>query len=91
VAKSFRINAAFRDLPKNRGARASPEEILQMNCREQIRDHLLIERMRHWLSRARYSSTYNCRKSRARKNFWALVRKYPALAERHGLRERDVF
>ena len=91
MAKSFRINAAFGGLAKNQGARASRRKFCKMNCREQIRDHLLIERMRYWLSRARYSSTYNCRKSRARKNFWALVRKYPALAERHGLRERDVF
>jgi hypothetical protein len=62
-----------------------------MNCGEQIREHLLIERMKFWLSRARYSSTYNCRKSRARKNFWSLVRKYGALAARHGFREKDVF
>ena len=38
-----------------------------MNCGEQIREHLLIERMKFWLSRARYSST--CPKWRARKKF----------------------
>jgi hypothetical protein len=32
-----------------------------------------------------------CPKWRARKNFWALVRKYRTLAEQHGLRETSVF
>ena len=79
------------NLPKNRGALALQEEFCKMNCRERIRDHLLIERMKYWLSRARYSSTYNCPKWRARKNFWSLVRKHSTLAERAGLRETSVF
>jgi len=62
-----------------------------MNCGEQIREHLLIERMKLWLSRARYSSTTNYPKWRARRNFWFLVRKHRALAERRGFRETDVF
>ena len=62
-----------------------------MNCREEIREQLLVERMTRWLRRARYSSTTYCPKWRARKNFWALVRKHRTLAERHGLRETDVF
>jgi hypothetical protein len=60
-----------------------------MNAGAGIKDALIVERMKRWLSRARYSST--CPKWRARKNFWSLVRKHGALAARHGFRERDVF
>jgi hypothetical protein len=63
-----------------------------MNCREQIREYLIAERMRHWLMIARHPFVgKGCPKWRARKNFWALVRKYQTLAERHGLRETSVF
>jgi hypothetical protein len=63
-----------------------------MNCREEIREHLIAERMRRWLMIARHPFVgKGCPKWRARKNFWALVRKYQTLAERHGLSETDVF
>lgn len=62
-----------------------------MNAGPGIREALLVERMKHWLSRARYSSTTNYPKWRARRNFWFLVRKHPVLAERRGFRETDVF
>jgi hypothetical protein len=63
-----------------------------MNAGAGIRDALIVQRMRHWLLRARFPSIGNgCARWRARKNFWALVRKYQTLAERHGLRETDVF
>lgn len=61
-----------------------------MNCREKIRESLLAERMLYWRSVARCPRN-GCPKWRARKNFWALIRKYPALAERLRLRETDVF
>ena len=88
-ANCFCINDAFRDLTKNRGAYALRRKFCKMNCREQIYEHLLIERMKFWLSRSRYSDTYP--RWRARKNFWSLVRKHGALAARHGFREKDVF
>jgi hypothetical protein len=48
--------------------------------------------MRHWLMIARHPFLgKGCPKWRARKNFWALVRKYRTLAEQHNLRETDVF
>lgn len=63
-----------------------------MNCREQIRECLLAERMLYWRSVARRPLLdKGCPKWRARKNFWALIRKYPALAERLRIREMDVF
>jgi hypothetical protein len=62
-----------------------------MNARPEIRDALLVQRMWYWRIRAKYSSAANCPKWKARKNFWALVRKHRALAERNGLRETDVF
>jgi hypothetical protein len=60
-----------------------------MNCREELREYLLVERMRRWVSRARYGQ--GCVRQRSRKNFWALVRRHRALAERHNFRETDVF
>jgi hypothetical protein len=62
-----------------------------MNVGLGLRDAALVQRMKFWLLRARYGPIGNCSKSRGKKNFWALVRRYRALAERHGLRETDVF
>jgi hypothetical protein len=62
----------------------------KMNASESIREHWLVMRMHHWLIRSRHFFD-GCPKWRARKNFWSLVRKYRAIAERHGLREIDVF
>jgi hypothetical protein len=62
-----------------------------MNAGAAIRDALLVQKMKQWLSRARYSSTTSYPKWRARRNYWFLVRKHRSLAERHGLRETDVF
>jgi len=63
-----------------------------MNARREIRDALLVKKMKRWQMIALYPSAgKGCPAWRARKNFWALVRKYPTLAARHGLRETDVF
>ena len=61
-----------------------------MNARPEIRDALLVQRMWHWRIRAKGLSVANCPKGRAKKNFWALVRKHRALAARNGMRETDV-
>jgi hypothetical protein len=62
-----------------------------MNARPEIRDALLVQRMKYWLLRGRHGPLGNCPKWKARKNYWSLVRKHRALAERHGFRETDVF
>jgi hypothetical protein len=49
-----------------------------MNCREEIREHLIAERMRRWLMIAK-SMYPKCPRWRARRNFWYLCRKYPDL------------
>jgi hypothetical protein len=46
--------------------------------------------MQFWLLRARHGIG-NCPKSKAKKNFWALVRRHRALAERAGFKETDVY
>jgi hypothetical protein len=63
-----------------------------MNARKEIREHLIAIRMRYWHDVAR-CPLVNIRVPtwRARKNFWALVRKYPTLAARLGLSEVSVF
>jgi hypothetical protein len=60
-----------------------------VNARPEIRDALLVQRMWYWLVRSKHSLNYP--KWKAKKNFWALVRKHRALAERNGLRESDVY
>ena len=60
-----------------------------MNARPEIRDALLVRRMNHWLIRA-VASVGNCPKWKAKKNYWALVRKHRGLAARNGMRETDV-
>jgi len=62
-----------------------------MNAGVGIRDALLVQKMKQWLSRARYSSTTNYPKWQARRNYWFLVRKHRSLAERNGFHETDVF
>ena len=63
-----------------------------MNARPEIRDALLVQRMNHWLLRAR-CPMINPRIPtwKARKNFWALISKHPALAASHGLTATSVF
>jgi hypothetical protein len=63
-----------------------------MNCREQIREHLIAEKMRYWLMIARTPSIKpHIPKSRARRNFWYLCRKHDDLAKRLRLSEVSVF
>ena len=91
-AKCLGFSERCIDFYRKPGRRALVQEFYEMNCGEDIREHLLVERMKRWLTRARYRSISNgCARWRARRNFWFLVRKYRALAERHGLRETDVF
>ena len=63
-----------------------------MNARKQIRDHLIAERMRRWLGICRVPLLDpSCPRWRARKNFWALQKRYPDLAKRLGMTEVSVF
>jgi len=63
-----------------------------MNARKEIRDALLLRRMKHWLAIAR-CPLVNTRVPtwRARKNYWSLIKRHPALAAAHGLNELSVF
>src|SRR5271155_3642199 len=90
--KSFRISKQLLYFHSEPGASASAENFRKMNCRENIRECLLAERMLYWRSIARcpfLDKSYP--EWRARKNFLAFIRKYPGLAERLRLRETDVF
>ena len=61
-----------------------------MNAGSGIKEAIILQRMKFWLVRARHAFE-GCPKWKARKNYLFLVRKYPALAERNGLLETDVF
>jgi hypothetical protein len=90
--KSFRISKQFLYFHSIPGVSAFVEEFSEeMNVRPELKEAVLLQRMKFWLLRARYGPIGNCSKSRGKKNFWALVRRHRALAERHGLRETDVF
>jgi hypothetical protein len=78
-------------LNENRGASALVEDSQRMNARPEIRDALLVQKMKHWLIRARHGPLGNCPKWKAKKNYWALIRRHRQLAQQHGLRETDVF
>jgi hypothetical protein len=63
-----------------------------MNARQGIRDHLIVERMRHWLRISRCPLINKKVPTwRARKNYWALLRRYPALGAAHGFNATSVF
>jgi hypothetical protein len=54
-----------------------------MNARNEIRDHLIAARMQHWLQIARCPLVnLRCPTWRARKNFWALQKRYPEYEQR---------
>jgi hypothetical protein len=90
--KPFRISKQFLYFTQNRGVSVFGEEFsAKMNVRPELKEAVLLQRMKFWLLRARYGPIGNCSKLRGKKNFWALVRRHRALAERHGLRETDVF
>ncbi|MGD1215845.1 MAG: hypothetical protein ABR861_12755 [Terriglobales bacterium] len=63
-----------------------------MNARKEIREHLIAARMKYWLNVARMPlMNTKCPTWRARKNFWALQKRYPDLAKRLGFTEASVF
>jgi len=61
-----------------------------MRARKEIYEYLIAERMRHWLELCRqtpFSRKPACPLWRARKNFWALQKRYARL----GFKATDVF
>jgi len=63
--------------------------LYEVNCKEELRDYLLLERMKKWLSGSRYGQDYV--RQRSRKNYLALIRTHRELAERNGFREKNLF
>lgn len=63
-----------------------------MNARTEIKDALLVQRMKHWLDIAR-CPLINTKVPtwKARKNFWALCKRHPDLAQTHGYGPTSVF
>lgn len=62
-----------------------------MNARKEIKDALLIRRMRHWLAVVRCPLVNTKIPTwKVRKNFWALQKKHAALAAAHGLTATSV-
>jgi hypothetical protein len=62
-----------------------------MNAKPEIRDAILVQRMNYWLVRARHAPIGNCPAWKAKKNYLALVRRYPTLAAKEGLSETSIF
>jgi hypothetical protein len=62
-----------------------------VNAKLDIRDALLVQRMKHWLLRAKYGPIGNCPKRRGIKNYLYLVRKHKILAMQNHFRESDVY
>ena len=90
-AKLFSFSEPIPDFPKNLGVSALAVGVYKMNAKPEIRDAILVQKMNYWLLRARHGPIGGCSKSKGKKNFWALLRRYPILAGKHGLRETDVF
>lgn len=90
--KFFCFNEPSSIFPDNRAREPSRRIFRKMNARQTIREHLIAERMRYWLMIARTPlMNPKCPRWRARKNFWALQKRYPDLAKRIGLTEVSVF
>jgi hypothetical protein len=50
-----------------------------------------VQKMKHWLLRAKYGPIGNCSKRRGAKNYLFLVRKHKTLAQQNRFRESDVY
>jgi hypothetical protein len=62
-----------------------------MNASPEIKDALIIRKLKRWALIARHPSVgKGCPVWRARKNFWALQRKYAALAAKYGMTPTSV-
>jgi hypothetical protein len=63
-----------------------------MHARPQIREILIAKKMKRWCLIAQYRFVDpSCPPSRARKNFWRLLAKYPQIASKLGLSEVSVY
>ena len=63
-----------------------------MNARKEIKYALLARKMKYWLMVAQHPSAGNgCPASRARKNYWRLIAKYPEIAARLNLNPASVY
>jgi exonuclease III len=66
--------------------------ILRMNGRPQIRECMIRTKMQRWCLIARHGFVdRSCPPSRARRNYWRLVAKYPQIAAELGLSEVSVY
>ena len=62
-----------------------------MRARPEIRNALLVEKMKHWLNVARMPYlNKGISRSYARRRYWTLVRKYPAIAAAARLTETTI-
>ena len=63
-----------------------------MNARKLIRDAIIRKKILHWRNAARSPNLYkNISPSRARKNCWRLIGRYPEIAKRVGVDEASVY
>jgi hypothetical protein len=63
-----------------------------MNARPQIREILIGKKMKRWRLIAQYRFVDpSCPPSRARKNFWRLLGKYPQIAAKLGAFRKSAF
>jgi len=64
-----------------------------MNGRQAIRFAIISRKMQHWAMVARNPKAYShiCQPSRARRNYWRLIARYPEIAARLGFNEASVY
>ncbi len=69
-----------------------PKLDVRMNARPQIREKLIELKIRHWCNVAQCPLlARGCPSARARKNYWRLCARYPAIMKRLGLSESSVY
>jgi hypothetical protein len=63
-----------------------------MRARPEIRQVLIAQKLRRWLLIAKFPFVdKNCPPSRARRNFWRLLQKHPAVGEKLGMTIASVY
>lgn len=62
-----------------------------MRARPEVKDAMIMAKIRRWRTMARNPQGFNVNPSIARRNYWRLCKKYPELMQKLGFTETSVY
>ena len=93
VGEQIALNTGKIDTGSNLPtSKFDPKRRKTINGRPEIREILIIKKLRYWQSISRYRCIEpSYPRARARRNYWRLLRKYPEIAGKIGLKAASVY